>query len=147
LVALLSARLRVKVLFFGSSTMTRERKSKGAEPDACFYVQSAGLIAGKSQLDLRSDPPPDVVVEIDLRHESHSKLPLYAGLGVPEVWRYDGEAVTIFRLQEEQYVPAAASVALPMLSAEILTRFLNLSRDKDQYEVTLAFEEWLDTLR
>jgi hypothetical protein len=33
-----------------------------------------------------------------------------------------------------------------MLTASILTRFLNLSRQKDQYDVLLAFEEWLESL-
>src|SRR6266705_1940168 len=54
LVGLLSLRLRIRVLHFGSMTMKTKRQAKGSEPDACFYVQSALLIGGKKQLDLSS---------------------------------------------------------------------------------------------
>ena len=144
LVSLLSVRRRIKVLSFGSFTMKRKIELRGAEPDACFYVQSANVIGGKSHIDLASDPPPDVVVEIDVHHESVSKLPIYAGLGVPEVWRYDGQTLTISRLEGERYSDAKESLALPMLTAAVLTDFLSLGREKDQYEVFLAFEKWLD---
>ncbi|MBO0719619.1 MAG: Uma2 family endonuclease, partial [Blastocatellia bacterium] len=46
-------------------------------------------------LDFRVDPPPDIVVEIDIHHSSVAKLPIYAALGVPEIWRYDGYTLKI----------------------------------------------------
>lgn len=147
LVSLLSVTRRIKVLPFGSFTMKRKIELRGAEPDACFYVQSANVIGGKGDIDLASDPPPDVVVEIDVHHESVSKLLIYAGLGVPEVWRYDGQTLTISLLAGERYGSAKASLALPMLTAAVLTDFLSLGREKDQYEVLLAFEKWLDEQR
>lgn len=147
LVDRLSARLRIRLLSFGSSTMKRMERGKGTEPDACFYVQSAGAIGSKIHLDFDSDPPPDVVVEIDVAHDSLAKFNSYAALAVPEIWRYDGNALSIYRLERGEYLNVETSLALPMLTAGILTRFLNLSRQKDQYDVLLAFEEWLETLR
>ena len=147
LVDRLSARLRIRVLSFGSSTMRRMERRKGAEPDACFYVQSAAAIGNKIQLDFASDPPPDIVVEIDVAHDSLAKFPSYAALGVPEIWRYDGKALTIYRLHEDEYRNVESSLALPMLTAGILTGFINQRRQKDQYDVLLAFEEWLESLR
>jgi Uma2 family endonuclease len=44
LVGLLSLRFRIRVLYYGSSTMKKRRKQKGVEPDACFYVQNATLV-------------------------------------------------------------------------------------------------------
>jgi Uma2 family endonuclease len=139
----LSARLRIKVLSYGSATMKKEREQKGAEPDACFYVQSAELVGKKEEIDLNVDPPPDVVVEIDLHHESISKTPIYAALGVPEFWRYDGDSVTIYHLREGQYVASEASESLPLLTGAVLTEFLARIPKEDQYEILLAFEEWL----
>src|SRR5262245_48747451 len=55
---------------FGSTTFKQSRLSKGAEPDACFYVQRAARVIGKRKLDLSEDPPPDVTVEIDISHDS-----------------------------------------------------------------------------
>jgi len=139
----LSARLRIKVLSYGSATMKKEREQKGAEPDACFYVQSADLVGKKEEIDLNVDPPPDVVVEIDLHLESISKSPIYASLGVPEFWRYDGNSLTIYHLREEHYVASDASASLPLLTGAVLSAFLARIPNEDQYEILLAFEEWL----
>lgn len=139
----LSSFLRVKVLFYGSATMRKRKKQKGVEADACFYVQNAELVGTKEEIDFNTDPPPDVVVEIDIHHESISKFPIYAGLGVPEFWRYDGAALTIYQLKEGEYVASEASRALPLLTANVLTEFLARSPKEDQYDILLAFEEWL----
>jgi len=139
----LSTLLRVKVLFYGSATMRKRQKQKGVEPDACFYVQNATSVGTKDEIDFSTDPPPDVVVEIDLHHESISKFPIYAGLGVPEFWRYDGGTLTIYLLREGQYVSSDASQALPVLTSAVLTEFLGRSPKEDQYDILLAFEEWL----
>jgi Uma2 family endonuclease len=145
MVGLLSLRLRIRVLYYGSSTMKKARKQKGVEPDACFYVQNATLVGTKKEIDFNIDPPPDVVVEVDLHHESLSKFPIYADLGVPEIWRYDGEALTMHHLREGQYLASEASQSLPVLTSAVLTEFLARSPKQDQYDILLAFEEWLKT--
>src|SRR5216684_696573 len=139
----LSLFLRVKFLFYGSATMRKREKQKGVEPDACFYVQNASLVGTKDEIDFNTDPPPDVVVEIDLHHDSISKFPIYAALGVPEFWRYDGNVLTIYHLIEEQYQPSEASQSLPLLTSSILTEFLGRIPKEDQYDILLEFEECL----
>ncbi|HEU4390002.1 MAG TPA: Uma2 family endonuclease [Blastocatellia bacterium] len=133
----------MKVLAFGSTTIRRAEALKGAEPDACFYVQSAGMIGNKIHIDFATDPPPDIVVEVDISHESTSKLTIYADLAVPEVWRFDGRVLTIYRLEQSEYVISTESAALPALTSETLTEFLNRAEKEGQYETVLAFEEWL----
>jgi Uma2 family endonuclease len=135
--------LRIRILFYGSSTMKKRKKQKGVEPDACFYVQNALLVGTKNEIDFETDPPPDVVVEIDVHHDSLSKFPIYAALGVPEAWRYDGDSLTIYQLREGQYVASPASQSLPMLTSAVLTEFLARSPKQDQYDILLAFEDWL----
>lgn len=143
LVGTLSLRLRIRILSYGSSTIKKRREQKGVEPDACFYVQNATVVGTKDEIDFNVDPPPDVAVEIDLHHESLSKFPIYAALGVPEIWRYDGASLTIYHLRDEQYVVSEASLALPLLTSAVLTEFLARSPKQDQYDILLAFEEWL----
>lgn len=146
LVDRLSARLRIRILSFGSMTMKRKDRDRGTEPDACFYVQAASRLGAKRHVDVTTDPPPDIAVEIDVHQDSSSKLPLYAALAIPEIWRYDGSALTIHRLEGGEYVAVPSSAALPMVDASTLTRFLNLLSEQDQYDVLLSFEEWLDSL-
>ena len=143
----LSSFLRIKVLFYGSATMRKSENQKGVEPDACFYVQNAPLVGTKDEIDFNTDPPPDVVVEIDLHHDSISKFPIYAALGVPEFWRYDGSTLAIYHLIEGQYQPSEASQSLPLLTGAVLTEFLDRIPKEDQYEILLAFEEWLKAQR
>ena len=143
LVGHLSFRLRINIRFFGSATMKKQTLTKGSEPDACFYVQSAPVIGNKMQIDFAVDPPPDIVVEVDIHHDSRDKFSIYAALEVPEIWRYDGKALTIHHLQEDRYISADNSLALPVLSCGALTGLLaQLQRDGES-KTLVAFDEWL----
>jgi Uma2 family endonuclease len=97
----------------GSTTFKREDLARGFEPDSCFYIQNAERMRGKMQIDLTIDPPPDLVIEIDLTRSSLDKLPMYAQLGVPEVWRYTGRRLVILILRDGTYQEQNESVALP----------------------------------
>lgn len=143
LVSQVSFRLRINISFFGSATMRRAEKRKGGEPDTCFYVQTAAALGNRIELDFAKDPPPDVVVEVDLHHDSRSKFPIYAALEVPEIWRYNGEELSIHLLEKAGYVAAAESRALPLLSGAILTQFLARLRQEGELQTILAFDEWL----
>jgi len=145
LMALISVRLRMNIRSFGSSTMRKRRREKGSEPDACFYMQSAPLIGNRRKLDFTTDPPPDIAVKVDVHHGSEDKLSIYAGLGVPEVWRYDGAQLTIHLLEEGNYIEAEQSRALPMLRAAVLTHFLRQLREEGEFQAILAFDEWLQS--
>ena len=91
-IAIIAMEWNVEYCDAGSTTFKREDLERGFEPDSCFYVQHADQIAGKKRLDLTVDPPPDLV-EVDITHPSLDKLSIFATVGVPEVWRYDGERI------------------------------------------------------
>jgi Uma2 family endonuclease len=143
LMGALSLRLRVKIRFFGSTTIKKRKEDKGLEPDACFYVQSVGLIGNRVHLDFEYDPPPDIAVEIDIHHRSLYKRPIYAALGIPELWRYNRREVTIFHLEDGVYVPADNSLALPFLTARVLTDFLARNRNEGELQALSSFDDWL----
>ena len=126
--------------------MRKRKKTKGNEPDACFYVQTAAAIGNRIVLDFAVDPPPDVVVEVDIHHDSRDNYPIYAALGVPEIWRYDGQAMTIYHLHEADYVIAEASQALPMLDSQVLTEYVRRMPQDGEFKAILAFDEWLQSL-
>lgn len=90
LVKELAVALEVDVFDAGSTTFVRQDLSGGFEPDGSFYfARRAGSIRGKKRIDLDAgDPPPDLIVEVDLTSPSLAKLPVYARMGVREVWRY-----------------------------------------------------------
>jgi Uma2 family endonuclease len=147
LVIHLRLRFHLNIRFFGSATMRKKKKSKGNEPDACFYVQTAAALGNRINLDFTVDPPPDVVVEVDIHHDSTDNDPIYAALGVPEIWRYDGWKATILLLQGDGYVEAETSNALPMITSAILTDYLTRMQEDGEFTAIIAFDEWLQSLQ
>jgi Uma2 family endonuclease len=127
LVEILAEELNMDIQRLGSTTFTREDLNKGFEPDSCFYLQNEGRIRGKEEIDLTVDPPPDLVIEIDITSPSLNKFPIYAQLGVPEVWRYDGHQVQMFVLANGQYANIEQSAVFPPLSNAVVTQFLEES--------------------
>jgi Uma2 family endonuclease len=140
LVEVLAEELNMDVQRLGSTTFTREDLNKGFEPDSCFYIQNEARVRGKDEIDLAVDPPPDLVIEIDITSPSLNKFPIYAQVGVPEVWRYDGRQVQMFTLVKGEYVHVEQSTIFPRLSGVVATQFLEESS-------TLRSTTWLRRVR
>ena len=147
LVGALADELDLTLETAGSTTFKDEQLKMGAEPDTCFYVENAAQIIGREDIDLMTDPPPDVVVEIDIWSESVGKMEFYAAIGVSEFWRYRKGRLYIYHLSEQGYVEAPASRAFPLLTAEVLTRFLEQNKSDGQSATLRAFREWLRAAR
>ncbi|QIN84794.1 Uma2 family endonuclease [Rubrobacter tropicus] len=128
LVALVAGETDVNAYGVGSTTFKREDLERGFEPDACFYVQNEERIRGKPRIELGIDPPPDLVIEVDITSPSLSKFSVCARIGVPEIWRHDGERASVFVLREGGYAEVAMSEVLPSLSGPVLSRFVEESR-------------------
>ena len=124
----------VEIRSLGSTTFRRMDLARGFEPDSCFYIQSTERIRGRTQIDPAIDPPPDLVIEVDITSPSLAKLPIFARLGVPEVWRSDGDLVEILILSNtgepgDDYTATGTSAAFPKLTNGLLNRFFERSRD------------------
>lgn len=131
-VNIVAEELGINVIGYGSTTFRREDAERGFEPDACFYTDNITRVRGKKKIDLRIDPPPDLVIEIDITHPSLPKFPIFREFGVPEVWLHDGERLRFFRLTGTTYDERRESAALPGVTAEAATRFIEESRTQDR---------------
>ncbi len=129
LVEVIAEELEIDIARFGSTTFKRADLDKGFEPDSCYYIKNEEHVRGKEKIDLSVDPPPDLVIEIDITNPSLDKLPIYARVGVPEVWRYDARNLTIFQLEDEHYQTVENSLAFPVLTTEVTTGFLAVSTE------------------
>ena len=141
LVRALSEELGVTLESRGQATFKRKLLKQGAEPDTCFYVQNALRLIGRRTIELGEDPPPDVVVEIDTTNDSLDKFRIYAALGVPEIWRYDGARAYFYQLVGEEYQVMDNSLAFASLAATDLARFVELSKTEGQTAALAAFRE------
>jgi Uma2 family endonuclease len=140
LVEVLAEEWAIDIEQLGSTTFKREDLQKGFEPDSCFYIEHADAIRNKDTIDLAVDPPPDLSIEVDITSGSVNRFPIFAAVGIPEVWRFDGTRVAIFRLESGEYVEEASSLAFPLITGEILTLFLRESQ-------TLKSTAWLRKVR
>lgn len=141
-VDVLAGETDVDLVNLGSTTFKREDLGRGFEPDTCFYVQNEARMRGKTRLDLTTDPPPDLVIEIDITSPSLNKFPIYARMGVREVWRRDGERVAIFVLRKDGYAEVVESTVLPPLSGPVIWRFAEERRSMGSATWVRRVREW-----
>lgn len=132
----------LEVQNLGSTTFKREDIGRGFEPDSCFYIANAARIQEQEEINLSVDPPPDLVIEIDITHPSLGKLPIMAAVGVPEVWRYANGAVTIFQLDNGHYSPQENSGVLPGVTSQYITQFLVASATHKHTALFRMIQEW-----
>ena len=138
----LAQELKVKIAPAGSTTF-KVPKLSGAEPDECFYIQNLTAIKGKKRIELEEDPPPDLVIEIDITSSSRNRFQVYADFGVPEIWLYDRKSFSIHILQGEEYVTSNQSLAFPNLALAEINRFLQQVETKDYLELVAEFRDWV----
>lgn len=131
--------LRIKTL--GSTTLDRQDLDRGAEPDRGYYIQNQPQVSGRP-IDLANDPPPDLVVEVDISHTDIDKDELYAAMGVPEFWRFDGRTWRIYRLEVGRYEACDRSPTFPMVVKERLYQFLETCL-RDEVEAEIEFRAWV----
>jgi len=99
LVGGMTEELEIELVTAGSTTLQREDLERGVEPDTSFFIQHAAQMIGRDTHDLFTDPPPDIVVEVDIFNPSYNRKPIYAAIGVPEFWSYGKEGFRIFKLE------------------------------------------------
>jgi Uma2 family endonuclease len=128
---------------YGSATWRKPVQMAGVEPDNCFYFQNEAAVRGRLDLDLnQGDPPPDLVLEIDLKNKSLNRFPIYARLAVPELWCYDAGELKIYHLQNDKYIEAQSSLALPMLPIRELPHLIESHRAEGRRAIRRAVREW-----
>jgi Uma2 family endonuclease len=108
----------------GSTTFKLKPKERGFEPDGCFYFTHIRQLARKTKINLLKDPAPDLAVEVDISSPSVSRFPIFARLGVKEVWRYHQGRVDFYYLRGATYIRRDSSKLLPGITAEAVTELV-----------------------
>lgn len=88
-------------------------EESGIEPDYCFYIDHWEAVSGNERIDWRNDPPPDLVLEIDV--SSYSDVNDYLPYRVPEVWLFRKSQLLIYQLQGNEYHVQSQSRYFPQI--------------------------------
>ena len=144
LIATLAEEMNLPLRCYGDMTCDKKKTLRGLEPDECFYIQNERAVRLKDDIDLTIDPVPDLAVEIELSRARRDRLSVYAGVGVPEVWRYNGKRLTFQVLSKDgkSYIDSNVSRAFPKLQLADLQRFVELRTQLDETSLIRSFREW-----
>jgi Uma2 family endonuclease len=133
----------IEIQSIGSTTITSDFAERGFEADESYYISSEPKVRGKSDFEPDVDPPPDLIIEIDVTSSSKSRFPLFAAMKVPEIWRHDSHELVFFvRSRAGQYREATRSKAFPFLEPGDITRFLALHGSISENDIVRRFIRW-----
>ena len=135
--------LHISIVGGGSLTFRRESLERGLEPDECYWIQNAKR-ANIKEYDAAVDPPPDLALEIDITSTSVPRLPIYAALRVPEVWRYDDTGLIVHHLgRTGKYTVKNRSRVFPLLPMDGVRRFMSMAETMDDADWLQTFHDWV----
>lgn len=103
----------IEIVSVASTTFRRPDLDRGFEADEAYYIEHADAIREKEEIDLAVDPPPDLVIEIELTSSAIRKLDLLAAMEIPELWRHDGDELKLFLLDGPTYHQSSTSRVFP----------------------------------
>lgn len=135
--------LEIEIKSAGSTTLKRRIANRGIEPDNCYYIQNEAAVRSNQTLDLATDPPPDLAIEIDITSSSVNKFGIYAALGVNELWKYNGQDLKFYRLEEDQYTECEFSIAFPLVSVTEISSFIEQSKTMREIALLKLFRAWV----
>lgn len=124
----LAIALKVDIMPCGSTTFRREDLERGFEPDECYYVGNAALMRGRSEVNLEFDPAPDLTIEIDISSSSLNRFGIFAAIGIHEVWRYDGNNLTIYLIENGDYTLSKTSHILSSVESSRISELARIGQ-------------------
>ncbi len=135
------------VAAFGATTFRDPGHKGGLEPDECFYIQNEARVRGMKRWDSKVHPPPDLAIEIDLSSRSIPKEPIYARLGVPEIWRQSAKGLKVFLRQDNNtYRESPRSAIFSFLPMDQFATFVQRMLTEERNAVVREFREWVRSL-
>ncbi|MEH1923749.1 Uma2 family endonuclease [Nostoc sp.] len=125
---------RIRFNPMGSSTIKKQLKQAGVEPDECYSLYEQKNI-------------PDLAIEVNITSGSIDKLEIYRRLGVAEVWIWQFNRLRLYHLREETpsefletygYEQITSSELLLELNIDLLEKCIQIS---DEIQAIDEFEQ------
>jgi Uma2 family endonuclease len=116
---------------------------RGIEPDYCFYIDNYAAIVGKDRIAWGVEPPPDLVIEVDVT--SYTDVDDYLPYQIPEVWLFKKNRLIIYSLQDDRYIESLSSRYFPNFNvSEIVEECWQMSRDRSTSMVIRELRQKLE---
>ena len=95
----------------GSTTLRREEKKGGKEPDESYCIDSEKEF-------------PDLAIEVIKTSGGVNILEIYQRLGIKEVWLWQNNQFSLYGLRGDNYQPIPQSELLPNLDLTLLAKYV-----------------------
>ena len=128
-----------------STTLKRKHNQRGFEADESYYISHALTLHGISHVDMEIHPPPDLVIEVDISRSSSLKMRVFAGLGVGEVWCFDGEKVIVHRLSGDTWEVCEISTERPSFPLTLMNTLLAQRSELSEHQMISRFVKNMDS--
>ena len=147
LVIALAMAYRIEVEDSGHATYRRKDLLAGVEGDKTYYFgANSKAMRGPKAVDLTSQPPPDLAIEVEKSHKANDAILVWWRIGVPEVWRLDVDRETLvfgIRRDDGSYAPSARSIAFPELEPSDVLEQLRLAESLGTTDWLLQIDDWV----
>ncbi|CAN5909252.1 Uma2 family endonuclease [soil metagenome] len=143
LVMEIAAGLRIPCCPTAMTTFRRADLDQGIQGDKTFYLDNEARIRGKDEIDLMVDPPPDLVIEVEITNPAKHAVAIWSQLGVPEIWVFKGKSGSLrflLRQADGTYAESETSASFPFLKSNEVAEWINRPE-------TIAESEWLLQVR
>ncbi len=142
-VGIMCEELGLEIKRTGSLTLTRNDLERGAEPDSSYYIRNESLVRNKENINLATDPPPDLVLEVEYSRSAIDKLMLYASMKIPEFWRFNGSSLKVYTLPDQNYTEVELSPTFDPIPVKEIPRFLQQAKTQGERAINREFREWI----
>jgi len=145
-IPLVAAELRIPLVMAGSTTYRRHKNKGAIEPDQSYYLANARLIKDKKRIDLRTDPPPDLSVEVVYSNSAKNAIEVSRRFGIPEIWICTERGLRFLTLASNgEYVESNVSLAFPAISSSEVLDWIRrpLADGKFDSDWVLDLQRWV----
>jgi Uma2 family endonuclease len=144
-----AGQLGIRIIPQGETTWIRPEIERGIEADKCYYLDPEKIASALAALsrrvnDVAAYPNPDLAIEVDISVPKADRAGIYAALGVAELWIFDGETLTIGRLDEQGHYQAVQQSGFLRVRADQVPRWLTAEDVSDYDAWTRRVREWAE---
>ena len=127
LIEIYALEMDIDLTGYGSTTFRKQARERGLEPDECYCFGQLKEV-------------PDIAIEVVIKSGGIDKLSVYQGLEVPEVWFWQNNQFSIYRLRDGSYELVSRSEFLPKLDFSVLAQYV---RSPSQTQAVKAYRNTL----
>jgi Uma2 family endonuclease len=148
LVMAIAAQLGIPCEPAGEATYRREEKGAGLEGDRTFHMGANALkMRGGKNYDFKTDPPPDLAIEVEVSHPADEAMNAWGRAGVPEVWRFEAAGLVCsfwHRREDGSYEKTPVSSSIPQLTSDDVVELIRRAQEIGTVPWLTQIPDWVD---